>query len=245
MKKLKVYTLTVIISALTFPQASRAANIAPPIETQVEEVAQWFTGLFNNVPQVASNPSVPLISMSNCKVKLQGVNSGEDTENIYLEQKSSAFERQRFYSFSSQNSELSLSVRSFLNAEGVSGLCDRPESERVVNISNIATASCDLLLMWEPNRYVGTNTPSGCSTSTGGKVVSDLSVFENRIESLDRIFDASGNILVATPIEFRRINPIPEPSLTLGLLAIGVWGVSSAHKCKQKKISFSTARDIS
>ncbi|MBW4632811.1 MAG: hypothetical protein KME30_13220 [Iphinoe sp. HA4291-MV1] len=55
MNKLKAYTLTVILAALTFPQASHAA-VAPPVEAQVKEVAQWFTGFFNNTQQVASSP---------------------------------------------------------------------------------------------------------------------------------------------------------------------------------------------
>ncbi|GET38901.1 CpcT/CpeT family chromophore lyase [Microseira wollei] len=118
MNKLRAYTLTVLLATLIFPQQSRAATLAaPPIQTQVQEVARWFTGLFNNGQQVASNPAVPFISMTNCNVQLAGGTPGAGVENIYLEQQSTAFERLRFYSFSPNNSTVGLSVRSFVNSD--------------------------------------------------------------------------------------------------------------------------------
>ncbi|WP_414565748.1 MULTISPECIES: hypothetical protein [unclassified Anabaena] len=65
MTNLKVYSLTFLLTVLVFP--SRAVAFAPPLATQVKEVAQWFTGFFDNAQQVASNPNVPLITMSNCE----------------------------------------------------------------------------------------------------------------------------------------------------------------------------------
>ena len=233
MNKLTTYTFTVILAALTFPQASRAADIAPPIQAQVKEVAQWFISLFNNDQQVSNNSSVPFVSMSNCKVQVAGVNTTNDTENIYLEQESSAFKRTAFYTYSQGNSAVNLSVSSILNGGNLGGLCNKPPSERIIDISNISTGSCNLLLMWKPSRYVGTNAPSGCATRTGGKVISNVTIFENGVDAFDQIFDASGNLLVATPIQFRRINSIPEPCLTIGVLAFGVWSLSSAQRLKQ------------
>ncbi|MBH8563352.1 hypothetical protein I8748_14345 [Nostoc sp. CENA67] len=59
MNPFKVCTLTVLLSAFTFAQSTRASAItAPPLETQVKEVAQWFTGLFDNSQQVLTNSSV-------------------------------------------------------------------------------------------------------------------------------------------------------------------------------------------
>lgn len=238
MHKLKVYSLTLILSVLIFP--SRAVAFAPSLSTQVKEVAQWFTGFFDNAQQVASNPTAPLISMSNCSVQLDDNNSVTNTQNIYLEQKSNVFERIRFYSFSEGNSVVNLSIRSFLNSDILSGLCNQPEQQRIINISNIATTSCDLSLTWEPNRYIGTNAPNGCPTSTGGKVVSNVTFLNNGVNSLDQIFTANGNLIVNTPIEFRRVTSIPEPSFILGILALGIWRNATAlsgkvkHKSTQK-----------
>lgn len=235
MNKLKAYTLTVLVSTLTFAPESRAATIAPPLEEQVNQVAQWFTGFFNNAQQVAGNPSIPFISMSNCGVQLAGANPVGGTQNVYLEQKSSAFERQSFYSFSPGNSAVNLSVRSFVNRDILSGLCNKPEPQRIVNINNIVATSCDLLLIWEPKRYTATNAPNGCPTSSGGKVVSQVAISNSGIDALDLIFNAQGNLLIGTKIEYRPINSnsIPEPDFTLGLLALGI-GSTAALSGKLK-----------
>jgi CpeT/CpcT family (DUF1001) len=239
MNKLTVCTLTLVLSTLTFAPESRAATIAPPLEEQVKQAAEWFTGSFDNAQQIASNPSVPFINLSSCKVQLNGSNPVEETQNIYLEQKSSAFNRVRFYSFSKGNSAVTLSVRSFVNQNLLSGICNNPESERIVNVSNIVPISCNLEIIWQSNRYTGTNAPNGCPTSSGGKVVSELAFWDSGIDSLDRIFDARGNLIVNTPIQFRRIKSIPESSFSLGLLAIGIGliGLTLKRKSKQNSIS--------
>ncbi len=233
MLKFKTYTLTILLSVISFPQISRAVIIAPSLDKQVQEVAQWFTGSFNNTQQVIQQPSVPFISMSNCEVQLLGDNN--DTQNIYLEQKSTAFERIRFYSFSKADSGVKLSIRSFINPNILSGICNNPEPARVLNINNLVSTSCDLLLMWEPNRYVANNAPGGCSTASGGKVVSNVTVKSGSIDSLDQIFAANGNLLVSTPIQFNRIRSIPEASFTIGLLVLSIWAVgkASSQSCKE------------
>lgn len=238
MNKLKACTLTVLLSTLTFAQESRAATIAPPLEEQVQQVADWFTDSFDNSQQVASNPSVPLITLSSCEVQLSGTNPTNETQNVYLEQTSSVFNRVRFYSFSEGTSAVTLSIYSFANNNVLSGLCNRPESERIVNSSNILTAtSCNVELFWEPSRYIGDNAPTGCPTSSGGKVVSNVEVFGDRIDSLDRIFAPNGTLIAGTPIEFRRITSVPEPSSMLGLLAFGIWSAGKARSRKQNKTS--------
>ncbi|WP_392532403.1 chromophore lyase CpcT/CpeT [Nostoc sp. C117] len=236
MNLVKVYTLTALFSALTFVQGTRATAItAPPLETQVKQVAQWFTGLFNNSQQVATNPSVPLITLSSCNVELTNTDSVTGTENIYLEQKS--INRFRLYSFSQDNSAVNLSIRAFDTNYSLTGLCNRPESEHIVDSSKVLSTSCNLELFWEPTDYIGNNSPNGCPTSSGGKVVSSVTVKINGIDSLDKIFGANGNLLFATPIEFRRVDSIPEPSFTLGILALGIWGTSKTILGKHKQKS--------
>ncbi|AFY54649.1 hypothetical protein Riv7116_2119 [Rivularia sp. PCC 7116] len=136
MNKFKVYALTVVLSGFTFANSNRAAaSIAPPIETQVNEVTRWFTGNFDNSTQVANNPRVPLIDLSTCSVELAGGNQAANTQNLYLQQQSNVFERNSFYSFSQGNDIVNLGVRSVINPEFLSGICNRPKSERIVNFS--------------------------------------------------------------------------------------------------------------
>jgi len=226
--QLKVYALTFVLSGFTFINESHASNINQSIETQVDEVSRWFTGNFDNSAQVANNSAVPLVNLSTCDVQLAGGNQAANTQNIYLQQQSNAFKRNSFYSFSEGNNVVNLGVRSVINPDILSGICDRSESERIVSVQNLVPVSCDLEINYQPNIYSGNNAPDGCSTSSGGKVVSNVTIRENSIDALDQIFDANGNLLVNTPIKYRRIAIIPESQAIFGLLAIGLWSVKKA-----------------
>ncbi|MCC5664312.1 CpcT/CpeT family chromophore lyase [Nostoc sp. CHAB 5784] len=148
MNFVKVYTLTALFSAFTFAKACATAVTAPPLETQVKQVAQWFTGLFDNSQQVATNPSIPLITLSSCNVELTNANAVTGIENIYLEQKS--INRFRLYSFSQENSAVNLSIRAFDANYSITGLCNRLESEQTLDSSKVLPTSCNLELLWEP-----------------------------------------------------------------------------------------------
>ncbi|MDZ7959473.1 MAG: chromophore lyase CpcT/CpeT [Aulosira sp. DedQUE10] len=218
--QLKAYTLTFLLAGFVFPQKSHAAD-APPLSSQIREVVQWFTGKFDNANEVASNPSAPFITMSNCQVQLDGGMGTNGTQNVYLEQQSAVFNRVRFYSFGLGSGAIDLGIRSFINSSSLSGLCDRPASQRIISQNNLAAAVCSLNLTYEPNRYVGNNAPTGCPSSTGGKVVSTVSIQANRVNSLDQIFSSSGQLLVNTPIEFQRIATVPESSPLAGFALAG------------------------
>jgi hypothetical protein len=228
-------TLTALVSVLTIAPVMRVDAIsAPPLETQVKQVAQWFTGFFNNSQQVVNNPSIPLITLSSCSVQLDNANSTFGTENLYLEQKS--INRFRLYSFSPGTSSVNLSIRSFQSNNLYSGLCNRPQSEQIIDYSQVLQTACQLNLFWQQTSYTGNNAPNGCPTRSNGKVVSSVTIFPNSIISLDEIFAPNGDLLVSTPIEFRRVEPIPEPSLIIGLLAISLWAWAKAISSRTGKI---------
>ncbi len=232
---LTISTLSFLFINVIFAQKSQSATItsAPPISFQVNQVSQWFTGLFDNTKQVASNPIVPPITMSNCQVKLVGDELMENTETVYLEQRTGGFPfRVRLYSFFSNNdSQITISINRFLDETSLLGLCDRPQSQQVINATNIDDFSCEVNLSLFQNSYVGNNSPTGCPTTfPGGKVVSDVSIKPNFIESLDRIFDGNGNLLFGTPIAFKRLETVPEPSILLGLFAFSGLGIGIVRK---------------
>lgn len=230
---LKIYTLSAIFFSVTFTQKGYAATIAPPISFQVNQVVEWLTGLFDHTKQVVNNPTVPPITMSNCGVELVGSNLMENTETVYLEQKTAGFPfRVRLYSFfSNQDSQVTLNVTRFLDESLLLGLCDRPESEQFINATNLDDFNCEVNLSWLPNSYLGTNEPEGCPTTfPGGKVVSGIVIKPNQIDSLDRIFDGNGNLLFGTPITFHRVEKVPEPSILFGLFALGALGIGRIRK---------------
>lgn len=111
MKRIKVSVLTVLFSAGIGVAPSRAATLAPPLSQQVQQVTDWFTGLFNNDQQVENNPMTPPITMSNCAVELLGGSFPEGGETVYLEQTTGGFPfRTRFYTFSPSQSQVNLRV---------------------------------------------------------------------------------------------------------------------------------------
>lgn len=201
------------------PQQAHAALI-PSVSEQVAQVTRWFTGDFNNAEQVSQNPSVPLITLSTCQVQLLNSTEPSGTKSLYLEQP--VLNRFRLYSFTPENDTVNLSIRSFINPGSLAGICEQPLVNRVVSQNNLLNAVCNLMLFWEPNRYIGSNAPTGCPTSTGGKVVSDVTFQPNSIISLDRIFSSTGQLIVATPIEFRRVTSVPEPTMWAGLAIAGI-----------------------
>lgn len=234
--QLKLCTLSTLFLSVTFAQQSHAATMAPPVSFQVEQVAEWFTGLFNNTKQVADNPMIPPITMSNCAVELVGGELMENTETVYLEQTTGGFPfRVRFYSFfSNDDSQVTLSIRRFINETPLIGLCDRPQSEQVINATNLDYFSCEVNISWLPNRYVGTNAPEGCPTTfPGGKVVSEVVITPNQINSLDQVFDGNGNLLFGTPIAFHRVEAVPEPSIIFALFGLSSLGIGTAYKDKR------------
>ncbi len=231
--QLKICTISALFLSVTFTQESYAATITPPVSFQVQQVAQWFTGLFDNTKQVANNPIVPPITMLNCGVELIGGNLIENTETVYLEQTTSGSPfRVRLYSFfSNEDSQVTISISRFLDETSLLGLCARSQSEQVINATNIDAFSCEVNLSWFPNSYMGTNAPAGCPTTfPGGKVVSDVVIKPNLIDSLDQVFDGNGNLLFGTPIAFHRVKTVSEPSILFGLFALSGLGIGTVRK---------------
>ncbi|MDJ0798017.1 MAG: chromophore lyase CpcT/CpeT [Calothrix sp. MO_167.B12] len=209
MKKFQVCTLSLLLgSTFALTQVSRAASNEPPLFIQVKQVTRWFVGKFDNAEQVANQPNVPLITMSNCMVRLEGKNISRHSRAVYLEQKTNGVPfRVRFYSFSKGDKGVKLSIRRFVDEDQVLGICDSPKSQRVVSMDNIVTQSCEVEVTREAQSYSGNNEPDGCPTTIfpGGKVVSEVTIKRRGTDSLDKFFDAEGNEKSGTEIEFRRI----------------------------------------
>jgi hypothetical protein len=226
------FTYTLVITAILLGNApaSRAASLTGlTLLEQVQEAAKWFTGLFDNAEQVSEDPTVPLITMSNCAVELVGGNFSNNAESIYLEQNfinSAQPPRIRYYEFSEGSTGVLLGIRAFTNSQGLAGLCKQPAQQRRLNFDDIASESCEieLFLATNPRRYTGTNAPLGCPAASNPalRVISSLTIEPNQVNSLDVGF-IGGVQIFGTPITFHRV---PEPDLLLGLMAVGLLGLS-------------------
>lgn len=236
MNKLSTYSLIILFSTLTFAPQTQAATLAPPLSKQVQQVAEWFVGFFNNAPQVANQPLTPRITMANCTVQIVNTSLSKPTRSIYLEQIIEGRPpRTRYYQFDSVNSTLNLSIRSFISGDPFLGLCSRPSSERIIDFNQLKSNSCDLQLMWkqDPVRYTGNNDPDGCPGTFANKIISDIEISPNQINSLDIGLAADGTSIFAIPIEFSPVN-VPENSLDYSWFLIGILGTFTTWR-RQKK----------
>lgn len=221
MNRLQTVTTMFLLVGFLAQKPANAAENAISILEQVNEVAGWFTGKFNNAEQVNSNPSVPLLTLSTCPVELANSNEPSGTQNLYLEQPE--INRFRLYSFEPGNNNVNLSIRSFLNAGSLMGICQKPLASRIVPQNNLSSFACTLMLFQQTNSYTGSNAPTGCPTQSGGKVVSSVTFQPDSTLSLDQIFSSTGQLIVATPIEFRRVQAVPEPTMLTGLVMAGFY----------------------
>jgi hypothetical protein len=186
---------------------SSSAAAAPPGDIQVRQVAQWFSGSFDNAAQVAQDPRIPAISMSTCAVMVEGL--GPEAYTLHLEQfvaGSPAPLRVALYVFRPGEEGVELAVRRYADQSALLGLCDRAPAERVIPAAGLVPGSCNLGLTWQQEAYVASNAPDGCPTASGGRVISDAIIRASGTDSLDRIYDAQGNLVWGTSIEFRRLD---------------------------------------
>ncbi len=206
LSKCMVVALFFSVTVPTYANADECGN-----SQQVAQVARWFTGEFDNAQQVAAAPQTPALTMSNCLVAVPEF-AEPGARTVYLEQfvvGNPSPLRARLYVFrrAEDTDAVTVSVLRFVDQSALLGLCDRPTHERVIEASNVVGPSCDLDVRRAGGAYAGDNDPEGCPTSfPGGKVVSEVSIRRNKVDSLDRIFDANGTQIAGTLIEFRRVD---------------------------------------
>ncbi len=204
MKAIQVSSLTTLLITVTLAQSGQAAALSP-VE-QVTTVVNWFTGLFDNNAQVVSNPTIPALTMKNCAIAAGG-SSEPASQYVHLEQyiNGSNLLRTAAYEFSPAAAGVAIRVYGYLDDPQAVGTCD--EVTPVLDFSNLEFPSCDLSLVYEPKKFVGTNAPVGCPTSfpvPGSTVVSTVTIQANSTDSFDQFFTPFGTSF-GTPIEFRRV----------------------------------------
>ena len=242
--KLKIQLIRVLVLTINLIFVNQV-KAQPTLFEQVNQVADFFTGLFDNRNQVLANPDVDILylTMANCSVNLTGSGNISATRPIYLEQRIGGFEqtnpllRSRFYGFNRGNDVVDLSIYRFVEEDLVLGLCNQPESEREIAIDNIINNSCDLSLIWQSESfYRADNTPVGCPTANGGKVISEVEISPDLVFSLDRFFAADGSFLFGTPIKFERITAesVPEGDFRVSFFFLGLIGFRLLEKEKQE-----------
>ena len=67
--------LTAFLAVAATAQPGQAAALSPA--QQVQQVVNWFTGFFTNSAQVASDPTIPFLTMENCPASVFGAGNFE------------------------------------------------------------------------------------------------------------------------------------------------------------------------
>ncbi len=221
MKLFPATFLTVLLTFFLLSARSQAASLTPRERTNL--VVDWFTGLFDNSKQVATEPEVPFLNMQNCAVSTVGGVADTSSQYVHLEQyiNGNSLLRSSGYEFSPTNSAVSLKVYSYSDRDAALGTCN--EADPTIDLSNLAFPSCDLTLNYQSMGFFGTNSPTGCPSSfpfPGSTVVSSITITANGVVSLD-LFSAPGLTPFGTEIEFRAVATTNEPIGAIALIGLG------------------------
>lgn len=233
MKLGKGSVLTALFTSVIFSSQVQAATLSPG--EQVDRVVSWFTGSFNNSQQASTEPEVPFITMENCAANTFGGVVDLDSQYVHLEQYIGGVSllRSAGYEFSPISSGVSLQVYSYSDRDAAIGTCDNANPN--INLSNLANPSCDLELAYEPERFFGTNSPTGCPSSfpaPGSSVVSTVEITANEVNALDQFFLPDSSVF-GTEIEFQRVATTNEPIGAIALLTLGVTGLIKSRYVKK------------
>lgn len=178
------------------------ANPTVSIEQQVQEVVSHLDGVMDTSAQANNNPKAPIVRMTTCKVKVEDeplINSSQTFlyQEQALSQKLSQPYRQRFLRIAPSGDRRSVESAAFRppNSTAWIGLCDKPEAERVVKVSDIGKLTCSVFLQPQGQNYVGETKAGGCPTNFKGavKIVNQIVLHQSGMDTWDRGFDATGN----------------------------------------------------
>jgi hypothetical protein len=190
------------------------------IETNqsVAAIAEHLEGIMDTSAQAIANPKKARVRMTTCRVELA---KSIDPDTIYLYQEQALAAsldtpyRQRFVALSSvpHNSEAVIS-RSYkpLEPKTQIGLCDRPDSERIISQKALGKFVCTVFLKPLLTVYIGQTQPGGCPSNYRGavKITNQIILHDRGMDTWDRGFDASGNQIWGARedgYEFRWIKP--------------------------------------
>lgn len=187
--------LSVFLLAIATP-----AQAQTPLGQQVNEVVAHLVGVMDTSAQAAANPSLSHVRMTTCKVRLQGRSLQPDAVYLYQEQALASDlakpYRQRLLEISPSVYSQSVRSLSFRLAapEKLVGLCDQPDTSRIVEASAISTPVCSVFLKRSGADYIGRTPIDGCPANVRGavRITNQITLHKAGMDTWDRGYDASG-----------------------------------------------------
>lgn len=192
--------LTCVFTSGTAAYADTANKLS--MEQQVKEVVSHLDGAMDTSAQANTNPKAPNVRITTCKVKVADAASlNRPQAFLYqeqaLSQKLNQPYRQRFLRIAPSVDQRSVESAVFKPPAPKAwiGLCDKPEAERVVKVSDIGESNCSVFLQHQSDRYVGETKAGGCPSNYKGavRITNRILLHKTGMDTWDRGLDAAGN----------------------------------------------------
>lgn len=189
-------------------------------ETQGAKLYRYLTGHFDSTEQAATDPAYFPIDLLTCPIDIPEIGA----RNLHVEQsvidmgQTLAPYRQRVYVVedgADPTTQAVSKVWEFNTPSPFSGFCDGA-GDQATAADIVEKAGCRVELTWVTDHFEGSTPGKECLTDFQGATytTSEVKVFEDRIESWDRGWDAADKqVWGATkgPYVFKRLTPLPEP----------------------------------
>ena len=213
MSKIKII---IGLAFAAFTETVAYADTAPPIEQQVKEVVSHLDGAMDTSAQANKNPQAPNVRITSCKVTVDA-QANNDQAFLYqeqaLSQKLNQPYRQRFLRIAPSADRRSVESAVFKppTPKAWTGLCAKPEAERIVRMSDVGKSTCSVFLQRQADKYVGDTKAGGCPSDWKGatRITNHIVLHQAGMDTLDRGFDAAGKQIWGAkdePYQFRWVN---------------------------------------
>ncbi len=189
--------LSTFLLAVAVP--SLAADLRQSIK-QVNEVVTRLSGVMDTSAQAAVNAKAANVRMTTCKITLRDASPEADTVYLYQEQalseKLASPYRQRFLQISPSVYSQTIRSRSFRPADSKAwiGLCNQPETARVVKLSDLGKPVCNVFLKRSGNDYAGRTPIDGCPANVRGavRITNQITLHPAGMDTWDRGYGSDG-----------------------------------------------------
>ncbi|WP_013321691.1 chromophore lyase CpcT/CpeT [Gloeothece verrucosa] len=195
-------TTALLISYLLTTGSAQAL----PVNNEVNSVVTHLVGIMDTSAQAAENPKKSSVRMTTCQVTFRGANDSVQNSfgsPVYLYQEQALTQelnkpyRQRFLEIQPSVGQETVESKSYKPAqpETLIGLCNKPESERVLQQSDLGEFVCRVFLKPSPDGFIGETPPEGCPANVRGavKITNTIILHSRGMDTWDKGYDAQGH----------------------------------------------------
>lgn len=175
-------------------------QVSVEMQQQISEVAKLLEGKMDTTTQAVVNSKRPSVQMTTCRVNVNAAKASEPTIFLYQEQaltiRLAEPYRQRLLAISatpSRDSVQSLALK-LVNPKQWIGICEKPESQRRFEATDLDAPVCTVYLKRSPGGYVGKTPSQGCPANVRGavRITNTIELNPEGMNTWDRGFDANG-----------------------------------------------------